>query len=56
MDLREIIWNVIDRSHLTQHREEWRAVVKTVVKVPVPQNPQWLVNWRLLKKDSIPQR
>jgi hypothetical protein len=31
MDLSEIRWEVVDWIHLAQDRDQWRAVVSTVV-------------------------
>jgi hypothetical protein len=36
MDLREIGWDVVDWIDLTQERDQWRAVVKTVMSIRVP--------------------
>jgi hypothetical protein len=36
MDLREIGWDSVDRIHLAQNTEQWRAVVKTVMDLHVP--------------------
>jgi hypothetical protein len=36
MDLREIGWGDMDRIHLAQDREEWRALVNTVMNLRVP--------------------
>jgi hypothetical protein len=36
MDLREIGWDGIDRIDLAQDRDQWRAVVNTVIKLRVP--------------------
>jgi hypothetical protein len=41
MDLREIVWEVVDWIHLGQHRNQWRAVVNTVM------------NFRLYKRREI---
>jgi hypothetical protein len=36
MDLREIGWGVIDWIDVTQDRDQWRALVNTVMNLPVP--------------------
>jgi hypothetical protein len=36
MDLREIGWEGVDWIHLAQDRDQWRAVVKTVMNLRVP--------------------
>jgi hypothetical protein len=36
MDLREIGWGVMDWIVLAQNRDQWRALVNTVVKLRVP--------------------
>jgi hypothetical protein len=36
MDLREIGWDDIDWIDLTQNRDTWRALVNTVMNLPVP--------------------
>jgi len=36
IDLREIGWKGVDWIHLTQDREQWRAVVNTVMNLGVP--------------------
>jgi hypothetical protein len=36
MDLREIVWEVVDWMHLTQERDQWRALLKTVMNLRVP--------------------
>jgi hypothetical protein len=36
MDLREIGWGAVDWLDLTQDRDQWRALVKTVMNLPVP--------------------
>jgi hypothetical protein len=38
MDLREIGWESVDWMHLAQDRDQWRAVVSTVMNLRVPQN------------------
>jgi len=36
MDLREIRWEDVDWIHLVQGRDQWRALVNTVMNVWVP--------------------
>jgi hypothetical protein len=36
MGLREIEWDDMDWIHLTQDRDQWRALVKTVMNLRVP--------------------
>jgi hypothetical protein len=36
MDLRGIGWGGMDWSDLAQDRDQWRAVVNTVMTLPVP--------------------
>jgi hypothetical protein len=36
MDLREIGWGVMDRIEQVQDRDQWRALVNTVIKIRVP--------------------
>jgi hypothetical protein len=36
MDLREIGWEGVDWMNLDQDRDQWQAVVKTVMKLRVP--------------------
>jgi hypothetical protein len=36
MDLREIVWDVWDWIDLAEDREQWRALVKTVMNLRVP--------------------
>jgi hypothetical protein len=56
MDLREIGWDGRDWIEAAQDRDQWRALVNTVMILRVPYNclefPEWLHNWQLLKKDS----
>jgi hypothetical protein len=36
MYLREIGWEGVDRMHLTQDRDQWQALVNTVMNLRVP--------------------
>jgi hypothetical protein len=36
MDLKEIVWEGVDWMHLAQNRDQWRAVVNTVVNLRDP--------------------
>jgi hypothetical protein len=38
MDLREIGWDVIDWTDLTQDMDQWRALATTVMNLRVPKN------------------
>jgi hypothetical protein len=38
MDLREIGWDSMDSIDLAQHRDQWRALVNTVMNLRVPYN------------------
>jgi hypothetical protein len=38
MDLREIGWDGMDRIDLAQDRDQWRALMNTVMNLRVPQN------------------
>jgi hypothetical protein len=33
VDLREIVWNGVDWMHLAQHRDQWQALVNTVINL-----------------------
>jgi hypothetical protein len=36
MDFREIGWEGVDSIHVGQDKDQWRAVVNTVMKLRVP--------------------
>jgi hypothetical protein len=36
MDLREIGWDEVDRMDMTQDRDQWGALVNTVLNIRVP--------------------
>jgi hypothetical protein len=36
MDLREIGWDGVDWMDMAQNRDQWRALVNTVLKIRVP--------------------
>jgi hypothetical protein len=36
MDIKEIRWNGMDGIDLAEYRDEWRALVNTVMNVRVP--------------------
>jgi hypothetical protein len=48
MDLREIGWGGTDWIDLAQDRDQWRALVNTVMNLRVPYIAAKLHNWRLL--------
>jgi hypothetical protein len=56
IDLRETGWDGVDWIELAQDRDQWRALVNTVMNLRVPLNfwefPEWLHNWQLLRKGS----
>jgi hypothetical protein len=55
MDLREIGWDGMDWIEVAQDRDQWRALVNTVMNLRVPgEFPEWLHNWQLLRKGSAP--
>jgi hypothetical protein len=58
MDLREIGWDGRDWIEVAQDRDQWRALVNTVMNLLVPYNcwefSKWLHNWQLLRKGSAP--
>jgi hypothetical protein len=48
MDLREIGWDGVDWIELAQNKEEWRALVNTVMNLRVTKN-----TWKFLSKCTI---
>jgi hypothetical protein len=36
MDLREIVWEVVDWMHLALDRDQWRVLMNTVMNLRVP--------------------
>jgi hypothetical protein len=52
MDLREIGWDGADWIDLAQDRDQWRALVNTVINLR--EFTEWLHNWQLLRKGSAP--
>jgi hypothetical protein len=38
MDLKEIGWDGMDWIHLAQDKDQWRALVNTVMNLCVPEN------------------
>jgi hypothetical protein len=58
MDLGMIGWDGRDWIELAQDRDQWRALVNTVMNLRVPSNcwefSEWLHNWQLLRKGSTP--
>jgi hypothetical protein len=58
MDLREIGWDGMDWIKLAQDRDQWMALVNTVMSLRVHKKcwevAEWLANWQLLRKGSAP--
>jgi hypothetical protein len=50
--LREIGWDGMDWIDLAQDRDQWRALVNTVMNLR--EVLEWLHTWQLLKKGSAP--
>jgi hypothetical protein len=44
MDLKERGWGGVDWIDLAQDRDQWRALVNTVMNLPVPQNAGKFLN------------
>jgi len=46
MDLAELGWEGVKWIHLAQDRDQWRAFVNTVIRLPVPQKAEdFLISW-----------
>jgi predicted CoA-binding protein len=45
MDLREIGWDGIDWIEVVQDRDQWRALVNTVINLRVPQSCREFSEW-----------
>jgi hypothetical protein len=55
MDLGEIGWDGMDWIDLAQDRDQWRALVNTVMNHKIlGLFLEWQRNWQLLKKGSAP--
>jgi hypothetical protein len=56
MDRRETRWDGMDRIDMAQDRDQWRALVNTVLNlrgsIKCWEVLEWLHSWRLLKKGS----
>jgi hypothetical protein len=52
MDLRKMGWDGVDWIDLAQDRDQWRALVNTVMNLPTWEVLEWLHNWQLFKKGS----
>jgi hypothetical protein len=56
MDFRETGCFDMDQTDLTQDKDQWRALVNTVMNLRVSiicwEVLEWLHNWQLLKKGS----
>jgi hypothetical protein len=56
IDLRDIGWGGRNHIDLAQDRDQWRALVNTVMNLRVPKKSwevlECLHNWQLLKKGS----
>jgi hypothetical protein len=44
MDLGEIRWDGMDWIDLAQYRDQWRALVNTVMNLRIPQNSEKFLN------------
>jgi len=40
MDLKKIVWEGVDWMHLAQNRDQWQALVNTVMNFRVPQKAE----------------
>jgi hypothetical protein len=54
IDLSEIGWDGVGWVDLAQDRDQWRALVNTVMNIKCWEILEWLHNWQLLKKGSAP--
>jgi hypothetical protein len=54
MYLRDTGWGDMDWTHVAQDRDQWRALVNTVVNLGFHKILESLSDWRLPKKDSAP--
>jgi hypothetical protein len=58
IDLREIGWDGMDWIYLAQDKDQWRALVNTVMNLRGSlkcwEILEWLHNWQLLKMGSAP--
>jgi hypothetical protein len=58
IDVREVGWDDVGWIDLAQDRDQWRALVNTVMKTSGSLKcwdvPEWLHNWQLLRKVSAP--
>jgi hypothetical protein len=52
MDVREIGWDGMDWIDVAHDRDQWRALLNTVMNLRVREVLEWLHNWRLLEKGS----
>jgi hypothetical protein len=53
MDFREIGWSGMERIHLAQNREQWRALVNPAAEFRDPEFLAKLSGWRLLQKVGL---
>jgi hypothetical protein len=49
MDLRDIGWDGVDWIDVAQDRDQWRALVNTVMNLRVHQLPEGVIGFSLLK-------
>jgi hypothetical protein len=46
MNLREMWWEVVNRMHMAQDRDQWRALVNTITNLRVPKKAgNFLTSW-----------
>jgi hypothetical protein len=36
MDIKEVVWEDVDRMHMAQDRDQWRGLVNTAVNLQLP--------------------